>query len=122
MEPDLARHTSGDEAFGLKGMGRGWQKQEGGVHPPPPTPGQAHSPLNFWGHDQLVEFEVFVELAQIVEIGDLFPKLVTDKADARELKKKYKPRLGGKREAAGAGGGGGAGGRNNAGVSRIKKM
>lgn len=85
---------------------RGWDKasrSRRAESAPTPTLGQAHSPLNFWGDDQLVEFEVFVELAQIVEIGDLFPKLVTDKADARELKKKYKPRLGGKREAAGPG-------------------
>lgn len=40
-----------------------------------------HSPQNFGRDHQLVVFKVFTELAQVVEIGDFFPKLVTKKAE-----------------------------------------
>lgn len=71
QEPDLAEHTNGNgnEAFNVRGGwgGRMWRAQ------------RSHSPQNLPGDAQLVVFEVFTELAQIVEIGDFFPKLVTKK-------------------------------------------
>lgn len=39
---------------------------------------------NFRGDGQLVALEVVTELTQMVEIGDFFPKLVTEKEEARE--------------------------------------
>lgn len=49
---------------------------------------RSHSPQNLPGDAQLVVFEVFTELAQIVEIGDFFPKLVTKKEKRQKEKKK----------------------------------
>lgn len=42
------------------------------------------SPQNFRGDGQLAAFEVCTELTQMVEIGDFFPKLVTEQEKARE--------------------------------------
>lgn len=65
----------------------------------------SHSPQNLLGDAQLVIFEVFTELAQIVEIGDFFPKLVTKK-EKRQKKVEKKKRLGGRKEAGRPGGAG----------------
>lgn len=51
---------------------------------------RSHSPQNLPGDAQLVVFEVFTELAQIVEIGDFFPKLVTKKEKRQKKIEKQK--------------------------------
>lgn len=75
-----------------------------------------HSPQNFGRDYQLVVFKVFMELAQVVEIGDFFPKLVTKKAE--ENKETIRRQQRGQ----GLQGGRGSWRQTNAGIFHIKKM
>lgn len=81
-EPKLAKHTFGNKALNIHGSNQAlWKHEEVLMWL---LGSNRHSPQNFGRDYQLVVFKVFMELAQVVEIGDFFPKLVTKKAEARE--------------------------------------
>lgn len=87
---------------------------------------RSHSPQNLPGDAQLVVFEVFTELAQIVEIGDFFPKLVTKKEKRQKKIEKQKNIRGQERGRVGGGvlreqAGSRNPGANSAGVFHIKE-
>ena len=106
-------HTNGNEAFSVRGGRGGWMW----------TARWSHSPQNLLGDAQLVVFEVFTELAQIVEIGDFFPKLVTKKEKRQkkvEKEKKIRRQERG-REAWGSGLPGGSPGANSVAFFILKK-